>query len=64
MLLVDSRQTGSFSVTDPFLTTFYYVQKLNGILRKNGGGGLKNLMYPYMEVGGVNNCQTHSYIII
>ena len=38
-----------FSVTDPFLTTFYYVEERNGILRKNGGGrGLKNLTYPYM----------------
>ena len=41
-----------FSVTDPFLTTLYYVKKLNGILCKNRGRGLKNLMYPYMEVGG------------
>ena len=37
-----------FSVTDPFLTTFYYVEKLNGI----EGRGLKNLTYPYMGVGG------------
>ena len=35
----DSRKTGSFSVTDPFLTTFYYVEKQNGILRKNMGDG-------------------------
>ena len=32
---------------------FYYVEKRNGILRKNkGGGDLKNLTYPYMGVGG------------
>ena len=48
--IFDLRQTGSFSVTDPFLTTFYYVEKLNGILRKNRGRGLKNLTYPYMWV--------------
>ena len=30
---------GSFSVTGPFLTTFYYVEKRNGILRKNRGEG-------------------------
>ena len=52
-----------FSVTDPFLTTFYYVEKLNAILRKNRGRGLKNLTYPYMGVGRVNNCQNHSYVI-
>ena len=44
------RQTGSFSVTDPFLTTFYHVEKLNEILRNNRGRGLKNLAYPYMGV--------------
>ena len=47
----DLRQTGSFSVTDPFLTTFYYVEKRNEILRKNRGECLKNLTYPYMGVG-------------
>ena len=41
-----------FRQTDPFLTTFYYVEKRNGILRKNRGRGLKNFMYPYMGVGG------------
>ena len=30
-----------FSVTNPFLTTFYYVEKLNGILRKNRGEGFE-----------------------
>ena len=57
------RQTGSFSVTDPFLTTLYYVEKRNGILRKNRGKGLKHLTYPYMRVGGVKNCQNHPYVI-
>ena len=38
--------TGSFSVTDPFLTTFYYVEKLNGILRKNRGGGFEKYYVP------------------
>ena len=28
-------------MTDPFLTTFYYVEKLNGNLRKNKGEGLE-----------------------
>ena len=37
--MFDLRQTGSFSVTYPFLTTFYYVEKLNRILRKNRGEG-------------------------
>ena len=33
--------------------TFYYVEKLNGILRNNRRGrGLKNLKYPYLGVGG------------
>ena len=51
-----------FSVTDPFLTTFYYVEKLNGILRKNRREGLKNLTYAYMEEEGVKNCQNHAYV--
>ena len=29
---IDLRQTGSFSVTEPFLTIFCYVEKRNGIL--------------------------------
>ena len=54
----------SSSVTDPFLTTFYYVEKRTGILHKNRGGGLKNLMYPYMgDREGVKNCQNHPYVI-
>ena len=40
----DLRQTGSFSVTDPFLTTFYYVEKGNGILRKNRGEGFEKIL--------------------
>ena len=54
MKIFDLHQTGSFSVTDPFLTTFYYVEKLNGILGyvRIGGSGLKNLTYAYMGVGG------------
>ena len=30
-----------------------------------GGGGLKNLSYPYMEVGGeeVKSCQNHPYVV-
>ena len=28
---------GKLILTDPFLTTFYYVEKLNAILRKNKG---------------------------
>ena len=42
--MFDIRQTGSFSVTDPFLTTFYYVEKLNGILRKNRGEGVRKIL--------------------
>ena len=41
----DLRQTGSFSVTNPFLTTLYYVEKRNGILRKNRGEGLDKKSY-------------------
>ena len=43
-----------FIVTDHFLTTFYYVEKRNGILRKNRERGLKNLTYPYMGGMGVS----------
>ena len=51
----DLRQTGSFSVSGPFLipVTFYNVEKWNGILiLRIGGRGLKNLKYPHMGVGG------------
>ena len=44
--IFDLRQTGSFSVTDPFLTTFYYVEKRNGILRKNRGEGFEKSYVP------------------
>ena len=57
-------QTGSFSVTDPFLTTFYYVEKLNGILSKNRRKGLEKSYYAYMGMGGgIKNCQNHAYVI-
>ena len=49
-----------FSVTDPFLTTFYYVEKQNEILRKSRGEGFEK---SYMVVRGVKNCQNHPYII-
>ena len=38
-----------FSVTDPFLTTVYYVEKRNGILRKNRGEGFEK---PYVPLHG------------
>ena len=46
MRIIDLRQTGSFSVTDPFLTTFYYVEQRNGILRKNRGEGFEKSYVP------------------
>ena len=61
--IFDLCQTGSFSVNDHFQTSFYYVEKLNGILRKNVGSGLKNFICPYMGAGGVKNCQNHPYVI-
>ena len=42
----DLRHTESFCVTDPFLTTFYYVDKRNGILRKNRGEGFEKSYVP------------------
>jgi hypothetical protein len=51
-----------FSVTDPFLTTFYYVEKRNGILRKNIGEGFENSYVP-LHGGGVKNCQNYRYVI-
>ena len=36
-----------FSVIEPFLT-FYYVEKRNGILRKNMGEGFENYTNPYV----------------
>ena len=37
---------GKLILTDPFLTTFYYVEKLNGILRKNRGEGFEKSYVP------------------
>ena len=48
----DLRQTGSFSVTDHFLTTFYYVEKRNRILRKSMGEGFEKSYIPLPGVGG------------
>ena len=59
LLVLILRQTGSFSVTDPFLTTFYYVKKRNGILHKNKG----EAFYVHRGRGGVKNCQNQPYII-
>ena len=50
--MFDLRQTGSFSVTDPFLTTCY-VEKRNRILPKNRGGEEFEKSYvPLHGVGG------------
>ena len=53
-----------FSVTNPFLTTFYYVEKRNGILRINKGEGFENSYKPLHGCGGDKNCQNHPYVII
>ena len=53
--------TSCFSVTDPFLTIFYYVEKLNGILRKNRGEAFEKSLHGGR--GGVKNCQNHPYAI-
>jgi hypothetical protein len=37
-----------FSVTDPFLTKFYYVEKPNGILRKNVREGFEKSYAPLL----------------
>ena len=50
--LFDLRQTGSFSVTDPFLTTFHYFEKRNGLLRKNRGEELEKSYVLLHGVGG------------
>ena len=58
------RQTGSFSVPDPFLT-FYYVEKRNGILHKNRGEAFEKSYIPlHGGRGRVKNCQNHPYLII
>ena len=51
--IFDLRQTGSFSVTDPFPITFYYVEKRSGILRKNRGGGFEKSYVPLHGGRGV-----------
>ena len=56
-------KTGSFSVTDPFLTTFYYVEKQNGILRKNMEEGFEKSYVPLHGDRGSQNCQNHPYVI-
>ena len=43
---------GSFSVNDPSLTTFYYVEKRNGMLRKNRVEGFEKSYVPLHEGGG------------
>ena len=54
-----------FSVTDPFLTIFYYVEKQNGILHKNRGEGFEKSYVPLHRggEGGNKNCQNHPYVI-
>ena len=59
----DLSQTGSFSVTHPFLTTFYYVEKRNGILRKNKGEVFEKSYVPLHGDRVVKNCQNHPYVI-
>ena len=55
---------GKLILTDPFLTTFYYVKKRNAILHKNRGKGLKILRILTWGWGMVvNNCQNHPYVI-
>ena len=62
--IFDLHQTGSFSVTGPFVTTFYYVEKRNGILRKNRGEGFeKSYVHLHGGRGAVNNFQNHAYAI-
>ena len=61
----DLRQTGSFSLTDPFLRTFYlefyYVEKRNGILRKNRGEGFEKT---YISSHGVREGSKIAEIIL
>ena len=54
---------GKLILTDPFLPIFYYVEKLNEILLKIGGRGLKILTYSYMGGGEIKNCQNHPCVI-
>ena len=55
MLKNKNRQTGSFSVTDPFLIALYYVEKLNGILSKNRGACFEKSYVPLHGCSGVKN---------
>ena len=52
-----------FSVTDPFLTAFYYVNKRNVILRKNRGEGFEKSYVPLHGGMGGQNLQNHPYVI-
>ena len=53
-----------FNVTDPFLTTLYYVEKRNGILRKNRREGFeKSYVALHGGRGGIKNCQNQPYVI-
>ena len=52
-----------FSVTDSFLTTVYYVEKRNGILRKNRGEGFEKSYVRLHGGRGVKNVQNHPYVI-
>ena len=61
--ILDKSQTRSCSVTNPFLTIFYYVEKRNGILLKNRLEGFKKSYVPLHVGRGVKNCQNHPYVI-
>ena len=51
-------------VIDEWPLTFYYVERRNGILRKNRGRGFRYFIYPYMGIGAAaKNCQNHPYVI-
>ena len=63
MKTFDLHQTGSFSVTDPFLTTFYCVEERNGILRKNKGESFEKSYVLSHGGSEVKNCQIHPYVI-
>ena len=46
------------------ILTFYYVEKLNEILRKNRGEGFeKSYVSLHGGRGGVKNCKNHPYVI-
>ena len=50
-----------FSVTDPFLTTFYYVEKGNGILCKSREDGFEKNYVPLH--GGSKIAKNHPYVV-